>query len=114
MIKTKSVHESREDVDGLRILVSSYYPKQAELGFFDLWFPELGSPLELVKNWNGQNYIWDTFSERYKLQLQQTELQSLLETIKKVARNKSVTLIGHSKDGMKCHRSLLAAYLREY
>ncbi len=106
MIQTKSVSEPREASDGLRLFISSYLPKSGYPDM-DLWFPELGSPLELIINWGSERYDWDKFVVAYAEQLQQPELQSLLRTIIEQAKKQAITLLGQAKQDEICHRSIL-------
>src|SRR3989344_3925415 len=97
MIKTKSVYGAAEASDGLRILVSSFWPQQPRDFTTDLWFPELGSPLELIKNWQGRPYDWIFFADTYKNQLIAPGVQRLIQEIASQARDGNVTLIGQAK-----------------
>src|SRR3989338_3039864 len=106
MIKTKSIYDPVEPHDGKRIFISSYRPKLREV-VADLWFPELGSELELVKNWQGKRFDWHHFSAFYLEKIKQPEMQHLLEEIAEVARQGNVTLIGHARQSSQCHRTYL-------
>jgi len=113
MLKTKSIHDPIEASDGTRILVSSIWPKFAADKIVDMWFPELGSPLELIKNWQGQKFDWKIFKQDYLQRLNNPQLQSTLRHIAESASKGNVTLIGHPKDSSKCHRILLKEYLEQ-
>ncbi|MFH0873388.1 MAG: DUF488 family protein [Candidatus Komeilibacteria bacterium] len=106
MIKTKSIHDPIEPDDGLRLFISSYWPKKS-CGPIDLWFPELGSELELVKNWGLEKIDWQIFTAKYLEQLKQPELQSLLRTVADQSKKQTITLLGHAKQDDLCHRSIL-------
>lgn len=110
-IQTKSITEPRETSDGLRIFVSSYLPKSGYPDM-DLWFPVLGSPLELIINWGSERYDWEKFTNAYSAQLASPELQSLLRTIREQAKKQTITLLGHAKQDEICHRKLLATHLQ--
>jgi uncharacterized protein YeaO (DUF488 family) len=109
-IQTKSISEPRAASDGLRLFISSYLPKSGYPDM-DLWFPELGSPLELIINWGTERYDWQTFIVAYRTQLASPQLQSLLQTIKEQAKNQTITLLGHAKQDEICHRTLLRQLL---
>src|SRR3989344_4213067 len=106
MIKTKSIHDPIEPDDGLRLFVSSYWPKTNPQPI-DLWFPELGSDLELIKNWGNTKIDWQQFTAAYTEQLKEPPLQSLLRVIARQAENQNITLLGHAKQDDLCHRSIL-------
>jgi uncharacterized protein YeaO (DUF488 family) len=109
-IQTKSISEPRAASDGLRLFISSYLPKSGYPDM-DLWFPEFGSPLELIINWGSERYNWEKFTNTYSAQLSSPQLQSLLQTIREQAKTQTVTLLGHAKQDEICHRSLLRIQL---
>ncbi len=113
MIKTKSVHDPIEPTDGKRILVSCFWPKFAERNIVDMWFPELGSELELIKNWHGQKFDWDYFRQQYLERLKKPRIQNILEQIAQAAENENITLVGHAKQSQHCQRTILKEYLDE-
>ncbi len=110
MIKTKSIHDPIEIDDGLRLFISSYWPKSTP-SHIDLWFPELGSDLELIKNWGNAKIDWQQFTAAYTEQLRDPRLQSLLQTLAEAAQTKTITLLGHAKQDDLCHRSILKQIL---
>jgi uncharacterized protein YeaO (DUF488 family) len=114
MIKTKSIYDKIEVHDGQRILVSCYWPKHSSEKIVDLWLPELGSDLELIKNWQGRKYNWEYFRDNYMQRLERRHIKNLLEQIADLAREKNVTLVGHPRSSDQCHRSLLKEHIDEH
>ena len=114
MIKTKSIHDPIEYSDGQRILISCYWPKFATLKIVDLWLPELGSDLELIKNWNGRKYDWDFFKNDYLIKLESSKVEHILKRVAETAKESNVTLIGHARASNQCHRTLLKDYLDQH
>jgi len=113
MIKTKSVHDVIEATDGQRILVSCYWPKYADLKIVDLWLPELGSDLELAKNWQRKKFDWNFFVEDYLKKMEKPEIKKILQQIAITSINKNITLVGHSRSSSICHRSILKKLLED-
>ena len=111
MIKTKSIHDQPERSDGQRILVSLYWPKAADPKIVDLWLPELGSELELIKNWGTRKFDWNYFKLEYLKKIQQPELKSLIKDLAETAKEKNITLIGHARRSQDCQRTLLKEYI---
>ena len=111
MIRTKSIHDPIEADDGLRLFISSYWPK-TNPSHIDLWFPELGSELELIKNWGNAKIDWQQFTTAYIEQLKSPDFESLLQTIRAAAQTKTITLLGHAKQDDLCHRSILQTILQ--
>jgi|SRR3989344_7216935 len=111
MIKTKSVFEPKETSDGQRILVSRYWPRNIEPRAVDLWFPELGNRLELIKNWPSGRFNWDYFKNDYLDKLNEPKLQPLLKNLADTASQTTITLLGQARQSKHCHRTLLKDYL---
>ncbi len=108
MVKTKSVYEPRGADDGLRLLVTRYWPRGVSKGEVDRWFKELGTAPELIKRWKAGQIPWETFRESYIAGLEPVVFSELQEVLKGAG---AVTLLCVCKDGGRCHRSILKEML---
>lgn len=110
MIKTKSVYEPNSGEDGLRVLVTRYWPRGVKKGSVDEWVKGLGTPPELIKGWKAGTIEWEDLSRGYMDYLAteagRTALQDLDALVKSRA-GKTVTLLCTCKAGDKCHRYIL-------
>jgi uncharacterized protein YeaO (DUF488 family) len=51
VIKTKSIYEpDEENNDGIRVLITRYYPRGVRKDKFDCWIRELSPSRDLLKN----------------------------------------------------------------
>jgi uncharacterized protein YeaO (DUF488 family) len=51
MIKTKSIYDPKEENDGIRILITRYWPRGIKKGHFDKWYKELSPSRDLLKRY---------------------------------------------------------------
>lgn len=102
--------------DGLRVLVTRYWPRGVVKGRVDLWLKGLGPSPELIKDWKAGSIDWDEFSRRYGLEFGDPEKKRLLEELREAVRmaKGGVTLLCACKAAEEhCHRSILSSMLRD-
>lgn len=108
MVKTKSVYERVEGLDGDRILVTRYWPRgisKIRLSITD-WLRNLAPSKELLHDWKQQKISWEQYEVRYH-----AEMQGQKETIRELAKRSkcgTITLLClEREDNPHCHRHLL-------
>ena len=88
----------------------------ARLDFYDLWLPELAPSGELV-SWAMAEELtgarWRTFERRYRREMAQPEAQRLLALLAALSAEPSFAVGCYCPDPSRCHRSVLAALLRD-
>lgn len=94
-----------------RVLVMRRWPRGVAKGAVDQWEPDLGPNNALLSAYQGGEVTWDTFAERYRADV--LERPNLLDWVARMAAGTGVTLLCGSHPEEECHRSLLAAILRE-
>jgi uncharacterized protein YeaO (DUF488 family) len=58
VIKTKSIYDpSEENDDGIRVLVTRFYPRAIKKNKFDCWIRELSPSADLLNNYQQGKYI---------------------------------------------------------
>ena len=77
MIRTKSIYESKEKLDGLHVLITRFYPWGVKKNHFDIWKKELAPSKQLLKEYKTKN------------------------------KSNNITLLCYEKEGKSCHRHLL-------
>lgn len=108
MIKTKSIYNPIEKKDGLRVLITRYYPRGVKREKYDIWVRELAPSAELLKRYKKSEIKWNDFTSTLL-----SELQNNLDSIKAIQdlQNKNhmqdITLLCHEKDGDNCHRYMI-------
>src|SRR5574338_704863 len=103
MIKTKSIYKPREDGDGLRILITRFYPKGVRKDHFDQWLRELAPTKELLKGYKDGKISQAKFTTRFLEQINSDEAsQQTIQTLTKLAKKTNVTLLCYEPDGDFC------------
>lgn len=111
MVKTKSVYEPKGPGDGLRLLVTTYWPRGVAKAAVDRWCKALGTAPELIKLWKADSISWDEFAESYIAELSTTAASEAFSELKEIVKGGSVTLLCVCKDGARCHRGILKELL---
>ena len=97
-INVKRIYEDPKKSDGVRILVDRLWPRgiKKEEANIDLWLKDIGPSDSLRKWFNHDVKKWPEFQKRYAKEL--ANRQELIDTIKKEARQKTVTLLFSAKE----------------
>ena len=108
MIKTKSIYESKDAQDGIRVLITRFYPRGIKKSNFDIWKKDLAPSQKLLKELKNNKKTWSQFIASFKSELNESKesLQSIKE-LRKESKTNNVTLLCFEKDGNPCHRHLL-------
>ncbi|TAN63651.1 DUF488 family protein [bacterium] len=115
VIKTKSVYGIKSKDDGLRVLVTRYWPRGVKKQAVSVWLRGLGPKPELIKLWKDEKIKWVEFKKRYLAEFVGDEKKmffSELESIVQVEGGQ-VTLLCACKEDVNCHRSLLKEMLEK-
>lgn len=112
MIRTKSIYKPRDPADGIRILITRYYPRGVKKTHFDRWVRELAPNAELLRKHKNQNITWDEFMISYKSELKKNP--ESLQTIRELHSNHdTITLLCYEPEGAHCHRHLLKEIIND-
>jgi uncharacterized protein YeaO (DUF488 family) len=112
MLKTKSVYEPRGADDGLRLLVTRYWPRGVPKGAVDRWLKELGTAPELIKLWKAGKIEWEGFRESYIAEFSDPVKSGALSELAEIVKGAgTVTLLCACKDEARCHRGILKGML---
>ena len=114
MIRTKSIYRPKEYGDGIRILVTRFYPRGVKKTHFDRWARELAPSVELLGKYKNQNMTWEEFVVFFKLELQEND--DSLQTIRELnsrSGHSNMTLLCYEPEGVPCHRHLLKEIIRD-
>lgn len=122
MIRTKSVWSPVDRDDGLRILTSRFRGRGLKTDRYDAWLPALGPSEELLRSYQQGEVTWSEYSRAYAKELfedgpvdarcatiKNHGQKSLLRLIKRLARDRDVTILCVcGEDVRHCHRFTLA------
>ena len=109
-IATGSVYHPPDDPFP-RVLVMRRWPRGVKKGAVDQWERDLGPSNELLDAYNEGAIAWDDFERRYRAEV--AAQPSLLDWVARMAVGTGVTLLCGSHPEAHCHRSILAALIRE-
>lgn len=115
MIKTKSVYGIKSKDDGLRVLVTRYWPRGVKKQAVSVWLCGLGPQPELIKLWKDEKIKWPEFKKRYLAEFASDEKMGLFIELEGIVKAESgtVTLLCACKEDVNCHRSLLKEMLEK-
>jgi len=61
MIKTKSIYKTSDEQDGLRVLITRFYPRGVKKEHFDVWIRDLAPSQALLKRYKNSEIDWNDF-----------------------------------------------------
>ncbi len=113
MIKTKSIYKPKEYGDGLRVLITRYYPRGVKKTHFDRWMRDLAPSQELLRRYKNEQIHWEDFIPSFKLELQENQNSiNLIKSLKAKSNYSHVTLLCYEPEGTPCHRHLLKEIIK--
>jgi uncharacterized protein YeaO (DUF488 family) len=107
-IKTKSIYEHASQEDGLRVLITRFYPRGVTKDHFDLWLRELSPSADLLMKYKQGKIEWHDFIFQLKHELYANV--NSWETINKLsndAKKRDITLLCYERGNELCHRYIV-------
>jgi uncharacterized protein YeaO (DUF488 family) len=113
-LHTKSIYEPREEGDGLRLLITRFYPRGVKKDRFDRWVRELSPSAVLLRAYRLKEKSWDAFRTEFiaELSANPSSLEAL-HTLRRESRKGNVTLLCYEKSGNPCHRHIVAELVKK-
>jgi uncharacterized protein YeaO (DUF488 family) len=120
-INLKSLRQSKESSDGLRILITRFRPRYVKKGNenWDAWYRELAPSRQLWYDYFKSHKIgWDRYRERFIKQMtddpKSSELINWLCKFENNNNNNNITLICFCENEKRCHRSIVKELVLNY
>jgi uncharacterized protein YeaO (DUF488 family) len=108
-LKTKSIYEPKEESDGLRLLITRFYPRGVKRDRFDRWTRELSPSRDLLRAYRSKEKSWEVFKSEFVAELKGNPSSlAALRTLRKESTKGDVTLLCYEKSGNPCHRYIVA------
>ena len=108
MIRTKTIYSPKEATDGLRALITRFYPRGIRKTHFDVWMKDLAPSKDLINEYKSNKITWDQLVIDFKLELQENkDAISIMNDLKNKIKSENVTLLCFEKNGVPCHRHIL-------
>jgi uncharacterized protein YeaO (DUF488 family) len=112
-IHTKTVYEAADPSDGLRVLVTQYWPRGVSRAAADEYVRVLAPSRELLRAFKSGQIDWDAFRQRYLEQMRAPDAQAEIRRLAEQASRQPVTLMCLCREESRCHRSVLEGLVRE-
>jgi|SRR6187200_1247698 len=115
MIKTKSIYDSIENSDGIRILISRYWPRGIKKEKIDKWYKDLSPSKNLLKDYKNGEIDFQLFETLFKNEITKNNhvIDICHNIAKEVFNGKECTLLCYEKDESNCHRKLIRKICEE-
>jgi uncharacterized protein YeaO (DUF488 family) len=108
MIKTKSIYEPKEEIDGIRILITRYWPRGIKKEYFGKWYKELSPSKDLLKSYKTNKIDFKSFERLFLEEIEKSNVTEIFkEIVKEIIKGKNVTFLCYEKDEVNCHRKLI-------
>ena len=107
MLKTKSIYAPTNSDDGVRVLITRFYPRGIRRERFDEWIRELSPSAALLKQYKGMKISRDEFIRRYKTEMDTDTGRDAINDLRCRAAKYNMTLLCYEPDGEVCHRHIL-------
>jgi uncharacterized protein YeaO (DUF488 family) len=111
VIRTARIYDPPSRKDGYRLLTMRLWPRGIRKDAVDAWEKELGPSRELMRSYLDGDIEWREFARRYRAEMRTKP--ELLDSVRKLARRRTVTLLCGCPDESRCHRSLLKKLLEQ-
>lgn len=112
-LSMKRAYEEPAASDGKRILIDRLWPRgiSKEKAHIDIWMKEIAPSTELRKWFGHDPEKWKEFQTRYEKELAANS--ELVESIRKMAKRDTVTLVYSAKDEAHNDAVVLLAWLKK-
>ena len=113
-VKTKSIYEPAEPGDGVRVLITRYYPRGVKKDRFDRWIKPLSPSRDLLTSYRAGGKSWAQFRECFISELRESpESLAELRALATQSRAEDITLLCYEKEGLPCHRNVVREVLNK-
>ena len=113
MLKTKSIYAESGPGDGVRVLVTRFWPRGVRKGAVNEWRRELAPSAALLKRYRSMGMSWREFVVSYMAEVDTDEGRRAMAELRSQAETHDVTLLCYERDGTHCHRHILHDVIRD-
>ena len=107
MIKTKRIFDKIDESDGIRLLITRYWPRGIKRSHITRWERMLAPSSSLLKQYRDNLINWKEFSMQYNIEMKTPDADNLINMYKEKSKTAIITLLCYEPDGQNCHRYLL-------
>lgn len=107
-VKTKSIYEPAAPEDGVRVLITRYYPRGVKKDSLDRWVKPLSPSRELLTSYRAGKKNWEQFRESFLSELRASpESIEALRALGAQSHLQDMTLLCYEREGLPCHRQVV-------
>lgn len=107
-VKTKSIFEPASEKDGIRFLITRYYPRGVKKDHFDDWQRVLSPSPKLLFEFKDGKIDWETFTQRFVIELaSSTDAVEVINALHDEMKRDDITLLCFEQNGKPCHRRIV-------
>jgi len=107
-VKTKSIYDPPELEDGIRVLITRYYPRGVKRDRFQRRIVALSPSRGLLSSYRDGEKDWDQFSTSFLSELRANpESLEAIRSLHALSQVQDVTLLCYERSGAPCHRYLV-------
>jgi uncharacterized protein YeaO (DUF488 family) len=107
-ITTKSIFQPADEGDGLRVLITRYYPRGVRKTHFDYWIQALAPSRDLLLQYKEGKVGWSEFKTNFLAEIRDNnDSLDAIHALNDYGRSEKITLLCYEKAGNPCHRHLV-------
>ncbi|WP_037676763.1 DUF488 domain-containing protein [Streptomyces griseus] len=113
-VRVRRVYEPPEPEDGVRVLVDRLWPRgvSKDAARVDEWPKGLTPSTELRRWYHAGEGSYEEFARRYEAELAEPEAAELVDHVRGLAREGTVTLVTSAKEPEESHVAVLVRLLK--
>jgi uncharacterized protein YeaO (DUF488 family) len=113
-LRTKSIYEPKEEGDGVRLLITRFYPRGVKKDRFDRWVRELSPSKELLHSYRVKEKTWGVFRSEFMAEMKANPASiEAIRALRKESREGNVTLLCYERGEAPCHRYVVAELVKK-
>lgn len=113
-LRSKSVYDPPETGDGVRVLVTQYWPRGVTREQAGIYVRALAPSRELLRAYQNDEIDWDEYAARYLSEMASSSAAQVeIDRLAGLARSKVVTLMCVCRTDEQCHRRLLRTLVED-
>ena len=108
MIRTKSIYGPAGGEDGLRVLITRFYPRGVRREKYDIWTRSLAPSPTLLRQYKNSEITWDGFKTMLLSELRDNiDSVEAIYALQTKSERENITLLCYERDGCPCHRHIV-------
>jgi len=107
-LKTKSIYDPKEESDGVRLLITRFYPRGVKKDRFDRWVKELSPSKDLLHAYRLKEKPWEVFRSGFISEMKANPASvEAIRALRKESKRENVTLLCYERAEKPCHRHIV-------